>query len=110
MTNLHSVKEGTCAWMDDQILQKCSGLSKWVMGVAIMQVPSLIDKMYHQYRDLLINMGVATTDDRIDLDNAEEILMQVANKYGRIDQKIAGLNIALGPEDVANLAAYIKRI
>lgn len=110
MTHLQGLKEGICAWMDDQILSKCSGLNKWMMGMLIMQVPMYTEKMYHEYKGMMVDMGIATDDDRIDIDKAEELLYQVASKYGRIDQKIAGVSISLGPEDVTNLAAYIKRL
>lgn len=108
MTNLHSLQVGICSWMDNELLQKCSGLNKWMMGVAIMQAPVLVEKMFGQYRDLLIGMDLITEDDRINLDKAEQVLSDVAKRYGKVQQKIAGVNVTLGPEDVSTLASYIR--
>ena len=110
MTNLRSVELGVCAWMDDQILSKCSGLSKWMMGIVVMQAPMYVDRMYHQYKGMLIDLGIATEDDRIDIDKAEEMLIGVAAKYGKVTQSFAGVNITMDEDDIRKVATHIRTI
>lgn len=110
MTNLHSVEAGTCAWMDDQIMHKCTGLNKWLMGIAVVQMPGIIERMYNQHKGMLMDMQIATEDDRIDLDRAEKMLIDVADRYGKVEQNIAGTKVSLDKEDVVSLASFIRRV
>lgn len=81
-----------------------------MMGFAVMQAPMYVDRMYRQYKGMLVDLGLATEDDHVDVDKAEEMLLGVAAKYGKVTQSIAGVNITLDDDDIRKVATHIRTI
>ena len=108
--SIDRVKDGVACYLDKEVMSKATGLSKWFIGAGLMALPNIIDRKYHEMKDILIDMGITDSDDNIDIEEAERILMDVSTKYGKITETIGGLRMTLCSDDVQAVMSYIKSL
>lgn len=106
MVTLAQVQLGFTKYVDEEILNKISGLEKWVIGVYVGLATKKSTDLFNQAKlsPAIKMLGIITDDDLIDIDLLYEELKAQAKDHGAVTFNVPMLGpLTLNSSDVDKL-------
>ena len=79
---------GIQKYIDDELVSKISGLSKWVLALGLGAYLPQVTKILDDNHGMLVDAGYMQEDGMICIDNVYNDVMQIARKTGSVTQHI----------------------
>lgn len=79
---------GVQRYIDDELISKISGLSKWALALGLGAYLPQVNKMLDDNHNMLVGAGYMQEDGMICIDKVYNDIMQIARKTGSVTQNI----------------------
>ena len=88
MVTKEQLINGIQKYIDDELISKISGLSKWVLALGLGAYLPQVTKMLDDNHSILVDAGYMQEDGMICIDKIYNDIMQTARKTGSVTQHI----------------------
>lgn len=110
MVNKEQIFNGLIKYIDNEVIPHLPTHGKWMIGTFAFLLSSKYEQAFQMIMqtDMAEMLGIINPEGMVDIDKLADALMNSADKYGKLQLTVPGLNpMAFSREDVEMLKQYI---